>query len=301
MKKCRLFLGSLPLVFACVTVAGSGLQAAPANPEQVAINKNAADFVDAFHKGDAKALAAFYTPDADYIDETGRTFKGRATIEKNYAEFFANNKGYKLRINIDSRKFPTPDLAIEDGTSVVIAPDGSAPTHARYANVFVKTNGKWLISSVRESADPGPSNFETLRGLDWAIGEWLDVEPSGQVGHISFEWAPGKNFIISTRTEDFKNASLLRTTQWIGWDAAAKQIRSWSFQADGGTDLSTWTQSGKNWEIKTESVLANGHKVSSTSVITVVDEDTIAWQMKGQTVNGKKIADSKEVKMKRMK
>lgn len=296
MKPYSLIRSFVPLAL----VSGS-LQAAEVNPEQAAINKTAEAFVDAFHKGDAKALAAFYTPEADYVDESGQVFKGRETIEKIYADFFAENKGVKLRLNIDTRRFPSPGLAIEDGTSVVIPPDGTAPLQSRYTNVFVKVDGKWLLSSVREGKAAGPSNFEFLRPLQWAIGEWLDVEPSGQTGHVSFVWAPGDNFIVSTRTEDFKDVSLLRTTQWIGWDAAAKQIRSWSFQADGGTDLSTWTQNGDSWNIKTDSVLANGSKVSSTSVVSLVDQDTITWQMKDQKVNGKEIPDTKAIKMKRTK
>lgn len=296
MKPYPLFRRFLPLA-----VMASSLHAAEVNPEQAELNKTAEAFVDAFHKGDAKALAAFYTPDADYVDETGQVYKGRETIEKIYTGFFAENKGLKLRLNIDSRKFPSPGLAIEDGTSVVIPADGSAPLQSRYTNVFVKVDGKWLLSSVREGKASGPSNFEFLRPLEWTIGEWLDAEPGGQVGHVSFVWAPGNNFIISTRTEDLKDTSLLRTTQWIGWDAAAKQIRSWSFQADGGTDLSSWTQSGDSWNIKTDSVLANGSKVSSTSVITPVDKDTITWQMKEQKVDGREIPDTKAVKMKRVK
>jgi uncharacterized protein (TIGR02246 family) len=296
MKLNTTFLRALP--FALI---GSALHAAEVNPEQAAINKTAAAFVDAFHKGDAKTLASFYMPNADYVDASGQVFEGREVIEKLYTDFFALNKGYQLRLNIHSRKFPSPGLAIEDGTSVVIAPDGTAPVQTRYTNVFSKVDGNWLLSSVREGNAVAPSNYELLRGLEWSIGEWLDAEPSGSVGHVSFVWAPGNNFIVSTRTEDFKDISMLRTTQWIGWDAAAKQIRSWSFQADGGTDLSTWTQNGSAWNIKTESTLANGSKVSSTSVVTPVDADTITWQMKNQTVNGKEVPDTKEVKMKRVK
>lgn len=296
MKPTSIIRSLLPLAF-----IAAHLHAAEVDPEQAAINQTAAAFVEAFHKGDAKALAAFYTPDADYVDEAGRVIAGREAIEKLYSGFFAENKGLKLRLNIDSRKFPTPGLAIEDGTSVVIAPDGSAPLQSRYTNVFVKVGGKWLLSSVRESKASGPSNFEFLQPLQWTIGEWLDAEPSGQTGRVSFVWAPGDNFIVSTRTEDFKDTSLLRTTQWIGWDAAANQIRSWSFQADGGTDQSTWTQDGNSWSIKTDSTLANGSKVTSTSVITLVDKDNITWQMKDQKVNGKEIPDTQEVKMTRMK
>jgi len=296
MKIYKIISSFLPAV-----LMATALHAAEVHPEQAAINKTAAAFVDAFHKGDAKTLASFYLPNADYVDAGGQVFEGREVIEKLYTDFFALNKGYQLRLNIDSRKFPTEALAIEDGTSVVIAPDGTAPVRTRYTNVFSKVDGKWMLSSVREGNAVAPSNYEFLRGLEWSIGEWLDVEPSGAVGHISFVWAPGNNFIVSTRTEDFKDVSLLRTTQWIGWDAATKQIRSWSFQADGGTDMSTWTQNGSTWSIKTDSILANGSKASSTSVITPVDADTITWKMKDQTVNGKEVPDTKEVKMKRVK
>src|SRR6516165_2625505 len=57
--------------------------------DKAAIQKNAEAFVEAFHKGDAKALAAFWTPDGDYTDQTGRHTKGREAIEKVFKGFFA--------------------------------------------------------------------------------------------------------------------------------------------------------------------------------------------------------------------
>jgi uncharacterized protein (TIGR02246 family) len=306
MKTNTMIRSILPLAMACALSCGYPLQAATAepDPQQAALHKTAVAFVAAFHKGDAKALAAFWTTDGDYVDESGRVLKGREAIEKSFAELFASNKGLQLRIDVDSLKFPTPDLAIEDGTSAVIASDGSAPSRARYTNVFVRTDGKWLLASVRESADPGPSNYEFLRGLEWTIGEWLDATPAagapaGETGHVSFAWAPGRNFIISTRTADFKDSSLLQSTQWIGWDAAAKQIRSWSFQADGGFSQSTWTRDGAKWLIKSESVLADGAKITSTNIVTPVDASSFSWQSKEQKVNGQALPDTKEIIMKR--
>ena len=293
------FLNHPYSVVAMVAIAGSTLHAADVDPRTAEITKNATAFVDAFHKGDAKAIAAFWTPDGDYTDEMGRTLKGRPEIEKSFAALFASNKGLKVRIEIQSIKFPSADVAIEDGSSVVIPPDGFVPSRSRYTNVHVKKDGQWLLASVRESADPGPSNFEHLSGLEWTIGEWIDEAPSGEMGHISFTWAPGQNFIVSTRTADFKDDSQLQATQWIGWDASTKQIQSWSFQADGGTSRSTWSKDGAKWTIKSETVLADGGKVSSTNIVTPVDANTITWQTKDQTVNGKAIPDTKEVKMKR--
>lgn len=301
MKKIRLIRFILPLALACTLRSGIPLQAAEPDAQEAAITKTAEAFVEAFHKGDAKAVAAFWTPDGDYVDLDGRVLKGREAIEKSFAELFAANKGLKLRIDVANLKFPTPDLAIEDGTSAVISPDGSAPSRARYTNVLVKKDGKWLLSSVREAADAGPSNYEFLRGLEWAIGEWIDDVQAGEVGHISFAWAPGQNFIVSTRTVDFKDAQHLQSTQWIAWDAAAKKIRSWSFQSDGGIGESTWTQEGNKWVVKSESVLADGSKVTSTNVIAPGDADALTVMFKDQKVNGQALPDTKEVKMKRLR
>jgi uncharacterized protein (TIGR02246 family) len=301
MKTTRLIRSILPLALACAIRSGIPLQAAEPDPEEAAITKTAEAFVEAFQKGDAKAVAAFWTPDGDYVDDTGRVFKGREAIEKTFAELFAANKDLKVRIEVASLKFPTPDVAIEDGTTAVIGPAGSAPSSARYTNVLVKKDGKWLLSSVREMPDSGPSNYEFLRGLEWAIGEWVDAEPEAEAGHISFAWAPGQNFIVSTRTMDFKDTSLLQSTQWIGWDPAAKQIRAWSFQADGGFGESTWTKDGDKWVLRNESTLADGSKVTSTNIVTPVDAGTVVtWQAKDQKVNGKELPDTKEVKMKRI-
>lgn len=304
MKINNLIRSTLPLAMVWAICSGSILNAAEPDPRQEAIQKTAMAFVEAFHKGDAKALAAFWTPDGDYIDDTGRVLAGREAIEKAFAELFASNKGLKLRIEAASLRFPTPDTAVEDGTSAVLAPDGSAPSRVRYTNMFVKQNDKWLLSSVRESPDPGPSNHEFLSGLEWLIGEWADEAPAGappgEVGYVLFTWTPGRNFIVSTRTVDYKDTSLLQTTQWIGWDAAAKQIRSWSFQADGGVGQGTWTRDGDKWVIKTESTLADGSKVTATSIVKPGAGDSLIWQTKEQKVNGQALPDTKEVKMKRI-
>jgi uncharacterized protein (TIGR02246 family) len=300
MKRISLIRFILPLVVACALRSATDLHAAEPHPQEAEIAKTAKAFIEAFHKGDAKAVAAFWTPDGDYIDESGRVFKGRKAIEDNYVEFFANNKGLALRIDVAGLKFPTPDMAIEDGTSAVIPPDGSAPSRARYTNVLVKKDGQWLLSSVREMPDAGPSNYEFLRPLEWTIGEWIDETATAETGHISFNWAPGQNFIVSTRTVDYSDTSHLQATQWIAWDAAAKQIRSWTFQADGGFGEGTWKKDGDKWIIKTDSVLADGSKVSATNVVASVDANTLTWQSREMKLNGNALPDTKAVRMKRV-
>ena len=288
------------VTLASVTLCGMpAMRAAETNPQAAEITKTAEAFVEAFQKGDAKAVAAFWTPDGDYVDENSRVLKGQKAIENSFAELFAAKKGLKVRIDVASLRFPAPDLAIEDGTSTVFAPDGTAPSRARYTNVLTKTDGHWLLSSVREAAYSEPSNYEHLRLLEWAIGEWVDEGAKGPAGRISFDWVPGQNFIISTRMVDFKDASLDNGMQVIGWDPVSKQIRSWSFEADGGYGDSVWAKDGAKWIIRSNSTISDGSKVTATNIVTPVDEDTVTWQLKDQTLNGKPLPDAKEIKMKR--
>jgi hypothetical protein len=100
--------------------------------------------------------------------------KGRTAIEDAFKEFFKENKALKLRIDVKSVRFVTPDVAVEDGTSSVIPPDGSPPSQGNYTNVHIKKGGQWVLQSVHEAPYTPPGNYEHLHGLDWAVGEWVD-------------------------------------------------------------------------------------------------------------------------------
>src|SRR5437660_571415 len=65
-------------------------------------SKRAQEFLEAFEKGDAKAVAGFWTPEGDYVDPSGRKYKGRAAIQKMYEKVFARQKGAKLTVNVSS-------------------------------------------------------------------------------------------------------------------------------------------------------------------------------------------------------
>ena len=173
--------------------------------EEAALKKNAEAFVAAFDKGDAKAVAAFWTADGDYVDETGRHMKGREEIEKAFAEFFSENKGLKVQIHTESLHFVTPDVAVEDGITSVSEPDGGPPSRARYTVVHVKKDGEWRLSSVRDTPYAPPSNYEHLKELEWAIGDWADEGENGKVARVSFEWSEGQNYILGTFAASFKN------------------------------------------------------------------------------------------------
>jgi uncharacterized protein (TIGR02246 family) len=273
-----------------------------ANPaEEAALQKNAEAFIEAFDKADAAALAAFWTADGDYTSQTGLYLKGRKVIEKAFTKLFDGRKGLKLRIDNDSLRFVTPDVAVEDGTTEVFSSDGTPPSKARYTIVHVKKDGQWRLSSVRDAPYVPPSNQDRLSGLEWVVGEWVDETDKGEVARASFEWGPGENFIVSSFTTTIKDVPVSGGTQWIGWDPIAKQVRSWTFDNGGGFGEGTWKRDGNRWLIKSSSVHPDGKRISATNIVTRLDADTISWESRQRSADGKALSDIEPVKMKRAK
>lgn len=267
---------------------------------QFAIQKMAQAFVAAFEKGDAKAVAAFWLPGGDYIDLTGRAFNGREEIEDTFAETFAQSPGMKVRIEVASLKFLTPQSAVEDGNTSIIGPDGSVLSRAHYTNVLVERDGAWHLASVRESPYVPPSNYENLRSLEWAVGVWEHDVSEGHVAGVTFEWTPDNNFIVSSRYVRANGEELHNGSQTIAWNAAAKRIESFSFESDGGFGQGVWSQDGQTWTVKTTSVLRSGSTLTSTNIVTRVDANNITVQTIDQKLDGKSLPDGQVMKMKRV-
>jgi uncharacterized protein (TIGR02246 family) len=268
--------------------------------EQPAQGRRAA-FIAAFNKGDAKAVANFWTPDATYVDQVGREYKGRTAIEQLYEKVFAARKGGKLTIHVTSAKQVSPDVAMEDGVTEVTPSEGGPGTVARFSAVLVKKDGEWYLQSVHDSVFHPPSNAEHLEDLEWLIGEWTGEAEKGESGTATYDWAENQNFIVSSFAATLDGVPVVGGTQWIGWDAVDKQVRSWSFYSRGGFGEATWTKDGNNWAIKTSARTADGKKVSATNVVTKTDDDHVTWQMTKLTVDGQSLPDPKPVKMKRVK
>ena len=301
---------SAMLWFIAPLALAAGLSARPAPAaepidtakEEAALQKNTEAFVEAFNKGDAKALAAFFTEDGDMIDQDGHQIKGRKAIEEVYTKLFADTKGSKLFIKITSMRVVRPDLALEDGLTEVVPADGGPPSAARYTVVHVKQDGEWRLESVREATAVPPNNTENLEGLAFLIGDWTeDVDKSG-ASRASYAWDANQNFIVNTFDLTMKGVSVASGTQFIGWDAAAKKPRAWSFLFNGGFAEGVWTPDGDNkWKIAVVGMTRDGVKVTATNVFTKIDADHFSFQFTDRTKDGKPIPDDKPIKMKRVK
>src|SRR4029077_12707882 len=76
--------------------------------EEEAIRQTGETFAKAYGEGDASAVAAHFTPDAEYVDEQGNVFQGRQAIEESLAAFFTENPGSQLEVTIDTIRFVSP-------------------------------------------------------------------------------------------------------------------------------------------------------------------------------------------------
>lgn len=263
--------------------------------------QRAQEFLAAFNRGDAKAVAGFWTPDGDYFDQVGRPYKGRAAIEKLYEKVFATQKGGKLAVTVLSARMVSSDVAIEDGLTEVTPADGGPPSVARFSAVLVKKDGVWYFESVRDSVAHPPSNSEFLEDLEWLIGDWTGEAQKGESARASYSWAENQNFIVNTFATTLNGVPVVGGTQWIAWDAVDKQIRSWSFFSGGGFSEAVWSKDGAKALIKIRARSADGKQINGTNVLTRIDSDHFTFQLTQMTVDGKPAPDASLVKMKRIK
>jgi uncharacterized protein (TIGR02246 family) len=276
-------------------------QQEPSLQTGVAKGKRARDFIAAFEKGDAKGVAAFWMPDAVYVDENGRHFKGRPAIEQMYEKFFAKNKGLKLNIIVTSARMVGADVGLEEGLTEVTPAGGGLPSTAGFSAVLVKKDGEWYFESVHDTVARPPSNAAHFDDLDWLIGDWTGETEKGESGKASYAWAENKNFIVSNFATTLDGVPVVGGTQWLAWDAVDKQIRSWSFYSGGGFGEATWTQDGNKWTTNVTARTAAGKKASATNVLTKVDDDHCTWQITKLIVDGKPIPDPQPLKLKRVR
>ena len=162
----------LAVILAAISQMAVADEAAQPSKDEAAVRATADAFIKAFNRGDAKAVAALWTPNGTLADDRGEIFKGRETIENQYASFFKAQPGAKIEIAIQSIDFPTPGMAIEDGVATVVTKRGGPPTASRYTAVHVLQDGQWRMATVRESNVPIPSNYPRLEQFDWLIGKW---------------------------------------------------------------------------------------------------------------------------------
>lgn len=251
---------------------------AKTSSDESAIRANVTAFVNAFNAGDAKAVASLFSPEAQVIDEDGKTSQGRDAIEKTFAAIFADSPQPRIRVDVDSIRFIGSALAIETGRAKVTSNPGEAPDVTRYTTVHIKSPaGKWLMGFVRDTQGAELTNQEQLKQLEWMIGDWIDESPESVVVS-SCKWSDNKHFIVQDIKIRMQGRDTMHLNQRIGWDPLTKQIKSWLFDSEGGYSESFWTHDGDHWLVKATAVRRDGTTASMTNIFTPTGKNSYTWR-----------------------
>lgn len=292
MKK-RTLIG-IVLGFALITLGlvGAADRAAPSkekSKDEKSLRKAAGEYAAAFNKGDLDKLLTFWAEDADFIDDEGTVTRGHEALAARLKENLAALKGSKISFEITQLRFPRPEVAVEDGQGVVTTQAG-AVEKSRYNAVWIKTDGRWLLSSVRELPSVQVAKESALHELDWLIGEWTpDNKDIGLT--VTFRWTLNKKF-IAVQYVTKKEGEDMTVTKFVGWDPAVAQVRSWAFDSEGGFGGGLWSRQGNTWIIDAEGILPDGGIGSAINSIRFVNAKTFIWRSTDRQIDGVPAADT---------
>jgi len=263
--------------------------------DERALRTLAEAYARAYQAGDARALAALFTDDAEMIDENGERLRGRPMIENVFSAIFRQRPGATLTITPASLRFLGPDVAQEEGQTAVRV--GTEPPSTRHYTVtFVKQGDRWRYSSVREEHEPGISPHQRLQELAWLVGDWTDESPDSVV-QVNCRWTEDGHFLLRDFIVRVQGKSVMTVNERIGWDASTRQIRSWVFDSEGGHGTGLWSRTGNQWVIKSTGVLPDGRIATATLTLTKVGPHSARWTSDGRTVGDRVVPDHAEYLM----
>src|SRR5262249_42834692 len=143
----------------------------------------------AFNKGDAEGVMALWASDAEFISDDGKATRGRDAIAALMKRAFTEHKGLTIKLTNKAIRFIKPDVALQDAVVTMKAQDMPADS-GPYVVVWTKTDGNWLLASVRDLPDETPAagtSHSVLKQFEWLVGEWTGEEKDTSVA-MSVRW-----------------------------------------------------------------------------------------------------------------
>jgi uncharacterized protein (TIGR02246 family) len=272
---------------AAVSIAATrlayGQAAADSRDETNTVRAAAKEYVEAIRRGDVEAVRRMWTPDGDYVDASGHPTKAQELLRDQPAAPPLSAKPTDATASTSSLRFITPDVAIEDGISNVGDPGNGSGAAGRFSAVWVKRDGRWMLSSVREAIATSPTSSDHLHPLEWLLGEWV-----GQSGDavilVSSHWSEGGNYIVRDFVFCSEGDDLLTGTQRIGWDPSSGKLKSWMFDSNGGSGEGYWRRDGERWIVDSNEVMPDGKKSSASTILTPGDANHFVWEVQSAKV-----------------
>jgi uncharacterized protein (TIGR02246 family) len=263
-----------------------------ASEEETAIHKAVAAYSAAYAKGDADAVLAMWTADAEFTDDDGKVYRGRDALAPLFKKSLPSFKGYKITSKVTSVSFVKPDVALVDGEQTFLPPQGE-PDVSRFTSVWVKADGQWRIRSARDlTEEPAGETVagRRLRELDWMIGDWVNEGKDSSV-NLKVSWGLNKAFLVWEYEVKHKQGESSKVAQWVGWDPVTEQIKSWVFDDQGGYGDALWTRNGNTWRSDATGVLPDGTTGAAVNVLKYQDDNTFVWQSQRREADGQPLPD----------
>jgi uncharacterized protein (TIGR02246 family) len=263
----------------------SGDDEKPDRPaDQAALRDRTREFLKSLANGDAREVAGFWTTTGEYARGSDLTIRGRANIEKAYVEHLKKKQPGTVTVEGESIRFLSDDTAVQEGVFVVKRSNPAETTRSQFSALFVRSGGNWYFGLLRESPEA-----TSLQELGWLVGSWSYSSDHAET-RMAVEWTEGKKYLLcrTTRKQDDQTTT---ATQILAVHPATGAIRSWTFESDGSLGEAVWSRTDTGWTAKVTSVDADGDKVTATTTLAPIDENTFTFQSTDRTVDGEKAAD----------
>lgn len=263
--------------------------------DEKALRKLADDFAKAYNARDAKALASQFASQAEMVDLDGNVLQGREAIERSFAAQF-ENPVFKIAVEVESLRFVGENLAVEDGHLALTKEDDNSTHRSRYTAVHVREGGRWLVASSRDviNSNDRAQPHEHLQQLAWLIGDWVE-EGGHSIVVTSCRWDESKNFLLTDYSVKVAGQTAMSGKQRIGWDPLTKQIKTWTFDNDGGYGEGFWHRDGDRWLVKLTGVASDGRTGSMTQIHTRINDHRRTCRAVDRVLGGEPLGDIDEI------
>lgn len=148
----RILVVAMLLVVPVSAVGQSG-----SAPGKADIQKLLQERDDARHKGDWKAYAKFFTADATVVNSDGKSYKGRAQLQKGTQDAWNGvYKGARMTTTVESFEVVAPNVLVVDAAFDIANIPGGGSRTGRTTLVLVRSTDGWKVAASR-SMVPTPS------------------------------------------------------------------------------------------------------------------------------------------------
>jgi uncharacterized protein (TIGR02246 family) len=156
MAATAMAVGLLCVAAGAGSLAAQGAAATVSAADEAAIRALVQKYVDARDQGNAEAVAALFTADADQLVSSGEWRKGRDKLVS--GAMASSQREGKRTITIETIRPISADVALADGRYQIASLTGGAPRQMWTAFVVSRKADGWRIAAIRNMLPAPPAS-----------------------------------------------------------------------------------------------------------------------------------------------